>query len=373
MTENREKSSARDREGVITALIGLALNLALGVAKLVFGIFTGSVSIMSDAANNLSDVGTSAVTVGSFVLTGKKADRDHPYGHGRYEYIAGLIISVLIVMVGFELIKTSVSRILGGESAEFSLAALIVLIVSVAVKLSMAVMYTVRNRKLKSETIAAARFDSISDCIVTSIVAAAFVASAYTSFPVDAVCGIAAALFIVVGGIKILSQMLNKLLGGRASSEVENELNELILSYPSVLGTHDLRVHDYGEEHKIASADAEFDKNMSFAAVHEIVDEIERAAYKKFGINLVVHSDPVDVSDERYLTVRRAVVSVLEPYGVEASFHELNFDDENKVISLHLRLAERLMRERDAILSEIIDAVSAVINGYSVSAEYDFM
>lgn len=373
MDRTAKKTNNREKEGVITALIGLLLNLALGSAKLVFGIFTGSVSLMSDAVNNLSDVGTSAVTVSSFVLGGKKADREHPYGHGRYEYVAGLIVSIIIIMVGAELVKSSIERIVSGERSEFSLAALIVLIASVAVKAVMAVMYFIRNKSVKSDTLKAACFDSASDCVVTLFVGVAFVCSPYTDFPLDAVFGIIAAVFIVFGGVKIVLSTLDKLLGERPDGVFEKNIEQLVLSFPSVLGVHDLMVHDYGEEHKVASVDAEFDKNMSFVEVHDIVSAIERAAYRDLNVHLVVHSDPVDKSNRRYNRVRRAVVKALEPYGMDASFHELHISDEDKTARLHLRLSEKLMRERDHILAEVMESVKAQLDGYTVEAEYDFM
>ncbi len=373
MDKTEKKSYNREKEGVITALIGLLLNLALGSAKLVFGIFTGSVSIMSDAVNNLSDVGTSAVTLSSFVLGGKKADREHPYGHGRYEYVAGLIISIIIIMVGAELVKSSIERIISGERSLFSLPALIVLIVSVAVKAIMAVMYFIRNKKVKSDTLKAACFDSMSDCVVTLFVGVAFVFAPYTDFPLDAVFGIAAAVFIVFGGVKIVLSTLNKLLGKRPDGELEKTVEQFVLNFPSVLGVHDLMVHDYGEEHKVASVDAEFDRNMSFVEVHDIVNEIERAAYRDLNVHLVVHSDPVEKSSRRFNRVRRAVVKALEPYGMDASFHELHISDADKSACLHLRLSEKLMREREHVFAEVMESVKSELDGYTVEAEYDFM
>ncbi|MFR1566262.1 MAG: cation diffusion facilitator family transporter [Christensenellales bacterium] len=373
LTDNDEKNKIREKEGVITAAAGLLLNLILGGIKLAFGLITGSLSIMSDAVNNLSDVGTSAVTVSSFVISGKKADREHPYGHGRFEYVAAFVVSALVLIVGAELLISSVKSLFSGDRAEYSLPALIVLIISIAVKFVMGMMYFIRNKSVKSDTLKAACFDSFSDCAVTTLVAVSFIASGFTDFPVDAACGIAASGFIIFGGLKIVLSTVNRLLGCDCGDEVEKDIAELVKSEPLVLGVHDLMVHDYGAAHKVASVDAEFDKNLSFIKVHDAVDRIERAAYFKYNINLVVHSDPVDVSDARFVSVRRAVISALEPYGRDASFHELCIADEQKTIRLHLKLSEKLMKEREHILSEVIESVSASLPGFTVDAEYDFM
>lgn len=373
MAKNTDKTYDREKEGVVTALTGLVLNLVLGALKLAFGLITGSLSVMSDAVNNLSDVGTSAVVVSSFAVSRKKADCGHPYGHGRFEYVAGFIVSIIIIFVGAELVSSSVQRFFTGEKSAYSTAALITLVVSIAVKAFMAVMYAVRNKRVKSDTLTAACFDSVSDCVVTALVAAAFVASKFTDFPVDALCGVVAALFIIFGGVKIVAGTVNRLLGERPDGTTEKEIAALVTASPLVLGYHDLMVHDYGAEHKIASVDAEFDKDLPFVEVHAAVDEIERKAYSEYKINLVVHSDPVDVSDPRYVEVRHAVVAALEIYGRDASFHELTIDDENKTVGIHLRLGERLMKERDHVTAEVMSAVDGVLEGYSVTAEYDFM
>ena len=373
MAKNVDKTYDREKEGVVTAITGLALNLVLGALKLAFGLITGSLSMLSDAVNNLSDVGTSAVVVSSFAVSRKKADCGHPYGHGRFEYVAGFIVSIIIIFVGAELVSSSVKRLMTDERSTYSTAALAVLCASIAVKAAMAVMYAVKNKRVKSDTLSATCFDSVSDCVVTALVAAAFVAAKFTDFPVDALCGIVAALFIIFGGVKIVVGTVNRLLGERPDGTTEKEIAELVTASPLVLGYHDLMVHDYGAEHKIASVDAEFDKNLSFVEVHAAVDEIERKAYSEYKINLVVHSDPIDTSDPRYIAVRRAVVAALETYGRNASFHELAIDDENKTVSLHLRLSESLMRERDHVTAEVMSAVDGVLEGYSVTAEYDFM
>lgn len=367
------KTSERERSAVLTAVVGLICNLTLGAAKLVVGLISGSLSVAADAANNLSDCGVSAVVVFSFIMSGKRPDREHPYGHGRYEYIASFVVALAVLMVGAELVISSVKGLISPEKPEFSLVTLGVLIGSIVVKSGMAIMYTLRNRKVKSDSIRAAAFDSISDCIVTAIVTAAFILSRVTDFPVDGVCGLAAGAFVAFGGLKIVGGTVNRLLGNDCDYDVRREITTLVLSDPLVLGAHDLMIHDYGAENKVASVDAEFDCNLPFVKVHDVVDKIEREAYRRYRINLVVHCDPIDVGNPKYNDIRHAMIAALEPYGRRASFHEMHVDDENKKVSVHLCLDKDLTAHKQVVVAALMQAVADHTDGYSLEVNYDFL
>lgn len=367
------KTSERERSAVLTAVVGLICNLTLGAAKLVVGLISGSLSVAADAANNLSDCGVSAVVVFSFIMSGKRPDREHPYGHGRYEYIASFVVALAVLMVGAELVISSVKGLISPEKPEFSLVTLGVLIGSIVVKSGMAIMYTLRNRKVKSDSIRAAAFDSISDCIVTAIVTAAFLLSRVTDFPVDGVCGLAAGAFVAFGGLKIVGGTVNRLLGNDCDYDVRREITTLVLSDPLVLGAHDLMIHDYGAENKVASIDAEFDCNLPFVKVHDVVDKVEREAYRRYRINLVVHCDPIDVGNPKYNDIRHAMIAALEPYGRRASFHEMHVDDENKKVSVHLCLDKDLTAHKQVVVAALMQAVADHTDGYSLEVNYDFL
>lgn len=367
------KTSERERSAVLTAVVGLICNLTLGAAKLVVGLISGSLSVAADAANNLSDCGVSAVVVFSFIMSGKRPDREHPYGHGRYEYIASFVVALAVLMVGAELVISSVKGLISPEKPEFSLVALGVLIGSIVVKSGMAIMYTLRNRKVKSDSIRAAAFDSISDCIVTAIVTAAFLISRVTDFPVDGVCGLAAGAFVAFGGLKIVGGTVNRLLGNDCDYDVRREITTLVLSDPLVLGAHDLMIHDYGAENKVASVDAEFDCNLPFVKVHDVVDKIEREAYRRYRVNLVVHCDPIDVGNPKYNDIRHAMIAALEPYGRRASFHEMHVDDENKKVGVHLCLDKDLTAHKQVVVAALMQAVADHTDGYSLEVNYDFL
>lgn len=372
MKSDKGKNS-RARRGVTTAVVGLALNVLLAASKLIAGIISGSVSVLSDAVNNFSDAGGSVVALLSFAISGKKADREHPYGHGRSEYVANFIISVLVIFVAVELARASVSRLVTPVTATFSVFALVTMCVSIVIKGGMTVLYIVRNASVRSDTLRAAALDSASDCAVTAVITISLVLGRLVSFPLDAAVGLAASVLVGIGGIKIIVRTVNKLMGSSDTGEVEKQIFVLLSEYPQVLGFHDLRVHDYGEVNKVASVDAELDEKMSFAEVHEIVDRIERKAYIRYSINLVVHCDPVPTDDERYLGVRREVVLALEGYGRNASFHELTIDDESSSVSLHLRLSEALMREKESVCYTVKERLEKALPDYDVKIEYDFM
>lgn len=367
------KTSERERSAVLTAVVGLICNLTLGAAKLVVGLISGSLSVAADAANNLSDCGVSAVVVFSFIMSGKRPDREHPYGHGRYEYIASFVVALAVLMVGAELVISSVKGLISPEKPEFSLVTLGVLIGSIVVKSGMAIMYTIRNRKVKSDSIRAAAFDSISDCIVTAIVTTAFLLSRVTDFPVDGVCGLAAGAFVAFGGLKIVGGTVNRLLGNDCDYDVRREITTLVLSDPLVLGAHDLMIHDYGAENKVASVDAEFDCSLPFVKVHDVVDKIEREAYRRYRVNLVVHCDPIDVGNPKYNDIRHAMIAALEPYGRRASFHEMHVDDENKKVSVHLCLDKDLTAHKQVVVAALMQAVEDHTDGYSLEVNYDFL
>ena len=368
-----QKISERERSAVLTAIVGFICNLTLGAAKLVVGFISGSLSVAADAANNLSDCGVSAVVVFSFLMSSKRPDREHPYGHGRYEYIASFVVALVVLMVGAELVISSAKGLITPVKPEFSPVTLGVLIGSIVVKSGMAIMYSVRNRKIGSDTLKAAAFDSISDCVVTAIVTAAFVSSLFTDFPVDGVCGLAAGVFVAFGGLKIVGATVNKLLGYNSDYDLKRELVTLVLSDPHVLGAHDLMIHDYGAENKVASVDAEFDSNLSFVEVHAVVDGIEREAYRRYRVNLVVHSDPIDVSNPEFNNLRHAMIAALEPYGRRASFHEMHVDDRDKKVSVHLCLDEKLTAHKEIVVAALMQAVADHTKGYSLEVTYDFL
>lgn len=363
---------AREKQGVIVGLVGLLLNVFLGLSKLIIGLFSGSVSIMSDAGNNLSDAGSSLVAVFSFVLGGRKADKEHPYGHGRYEYIASLLIGAVIVFVGFQFIITSIGKIFKPQALDFSIVIVVVLALSIAVKLFMGLFYKVKSKKLNSDTIKAASFDSFSDCLVTSGVLISLIVTQFIPFNLDGYVGLVISVIIIVGGIRLISQTINKLLGKRYDKEFANKLVGIVLSDENVVGVHDLKLHDYGPNVVVASIHAEFDKNISIVDAHNVIDGIEHRALEEMGIELVVHCDPIDTDDENVCRIRRIIQDVVRLYE-NTSIHDLTLIESEKTISFHLRLPYRYLKETDEILQKLKEEIAYAFLGYETAIELDYL
>lgn len=364
MVDDRQKS------GILSGCIGLALNILLGAAKLAIGLITGSVSVLSDAANNLSDAGSSAMTVASFGLSGRRADRDHPYGHGRYEYIAGFLIGVVIVFVGAQFALSSIGKIITPTPIDYDAWAIAVLGLSIGVKLFMGVFYLLRGKKIGSDTLRAAAFDSFSDMAVTAGLLVSVIVGKFVAYPTEGIVGLVISIVIVIGGIKVLIDTVNRLLGRGGDSDTEKKLTELILQGDSVRGVHDLRVHDYGPNHKIATADAEMDGDMTVSEAHAVLDEIEDKAMLEYGIDLTLHCDPIDRSDVTLNRLRTAVAEVLQVYA-GAGMHDLDVHYADRRIDLHITLPASLHAEFEHIRGRIREAVEQVVAGFELSLTVD--
>ena len=288
---------ARSAIGKLSGIVGIIANLLLFAGKLAAGLLSGSVSITADAMNNLSDASSSIVTFAGFKLAEKPADEDHPYGHARFEYLSGLAVAALIIVIGFELAKTSVEKILNPTSVTFSGLTVAILLGSIGVKLWLAVFNHTLGKKIHSGALNATAADSRNDCITTAAVLLAGVLEYFTSWQVDGYAGLAVALFILWSGAKLAKETINPLLGEAASPELQALIVDYISANPKVLGYHDLMVHDYGPGQRFASLHVEMDQREDPLLCHEIIDDIERECLQSHNIHLVIHYDPVVTDD----------------------------------------------------------------------------
>lgn len=360
----------RQKSGILSGVIGIALNVALGAAKLAAGLITGSVSVLSDAANNLSDAGSSVMTVVSFALGSRGADREHPYGHGRYEYIASLLIGVIILFVGIQLVVSSIAKIVEPVRVEYGAAAVSILAVSIAVKLFMGVFYRLRGRKICSDTLKAASFDSFSDALVTAGLLTTVVINRFVAYPLEGAVGLAISVIIIIGGVKLLLSTVGRLLGQGADPEIEKKLSDIVLEGDLVVGVHDLHVHDYGPERKIATLHAEFDRNISISEAHEVIDALEHRAFAETGVELVIHCDPIDSTDVTLNRIRHAVGDILRIYP-GAGMHDLDIHYRERRVDLHICLPVSLKHEAEHVRRLIEGAVAAVVKEFSVQIVTD--
>lgn len=296
--KNYRDQSVRSAYGILCGAVGIVLNLLLCGAKFIASFMTGSVSIAADALNNLSDAGSSLVTMLGFKLAQQKPDPDHPFGHGRFEYISGFVVAMLILLMGFELGKESVTKIIEGSSVEFSIVSVIILGASIAVKLYMYIYNTSLGKKLDSPAMRATGADSFSDCISTGVVMLCTIGSRFTSFNLDGWCGLAVAVFILWSGIKTAKDTLDPLLGTPPDPEFVKQIESIVMSYDNVCGIHDLVVHNYGSGRIMISLHAEMPQDVNILVLHDTVDNIERHLSDELGCEAVIHMDPIAADDE---------------------------------------------------------------------------
>ncbi len=287
---------SRARYGKLAGRVGILCNLLLCAGKFAAGVLSGSLSITADAVNNLSDASSSVISLIGFKLSEKSADEEHPYGHGRYEYVAGFVVAAIILAIGFQLLKDGIAKIIKPTPVEFGIVPLAVLIVSIAVKLALMLFYLKIGRRINSETLTASAADSRNDVISTSAVLAAFVIAYFFEINLDGIMTALVALFVLFSGIGLIRDAMNPLLGKAPSAEQVEEIREKILSYDGVLGTHDLMIHDYGPGRQFASVHVEVPAGMTLIECHEVIDGIERDFFED-GLPMLIHPDPIVLAD----------------------------------------------------------------------------
>lgn len=319
---NPQDTRARAAIGKLSGTVGIVCNLLLCAGKLIAGMLAGSVSVMADALNNLSDATSSIVTYLGFKLAERPADEHHPYGHARYEYLSGLAVAAIIVVIGFELAKSSVIKILHPEPVEFTLLTAAVLLGSIGVKFWMARFNIKLGEMIRSTALKAAAADSRNDCIATGAVLAAGVIEWLTDLRVDGFMGLAVAAFILYSGCALAKQTVSPLLGEAADPQLRQQIADFVSANPKVLGYHDLMVHDYGPSQRFASLHVEMDKDEDPLLCHEIIDELERKCLKNHGVHLVIHYDPVVTDDPELERMRTLVASILRIKDENITIHD---------------------------------------------------
>lgn len=320
--EDVQDACVRLSYGNLAGITGIVCNVLLCAIKFFTGLFTGSISITADAVNNLSDASSGVITLLGFKLAGKPADPEHPYGHARMEYLAGLVVSFVILLIGVQLAGESVQKILHPAAATFGIVPAVMLVFSILVKLWMAGFYRSIGKKIDSTTLLAASADSRNDVISTGAVLLALLISAWTDLDLDGWMGMAVALFILYSGIGLIKDTLDPLLGRAPSEELTRRVEEKILSYEGILGTHDLMVHDYGPGQCFASVHVEMSAEMNVMRSHDIIDTIERDFHEQDHIHLVIHYDPIEIGSDAVGTMRQWVTERVHAVSPLLSIHD---------------------------------------------------
>ena len=363
----------REKYGILAGAVGILLNLLLSAGKLFAGLATGSISITADAFNNLSDAGSSVVTLVGFKLAGQKADAGHPFGHGRAEYLAGLFVSLMILLVGVELGKSSIEKILRPEAVDFSLVSVAILGAAILVKLWMGRFNRALGRQIGSAAMEATAVDSLTDAAATAAVLAGTLVNRFAHVNIDGWMGLAVAVFILRSGWGAAKDTINPLLGERPDPELVRGIRDLVLSHPQVAGMHDLIIHDYGPGRRLCSFHAEVPQDADILDAHDAIDHIEREIQETFGIETTVHMDPIATDDEKVNQLRLQVSALAQAVEPEMTIHDFRvvrgpthtnviFD---AVVPHRCRLTDEEVRQR------LSRAVSALDPAYQTVIQLD--
>lgn len=320
--EDVENPKVRQSYGVLCGTVGIVLNILLFAGKWLAGFFSGSIAITADAFNNLSDAGSSVITLIGFHLSGQKPDPEHPFGHGRMEYISGLLVSVAILIMAFELVKSSVQKILVPEAIDGSPLVLLILVVSICVKVYMAYYNKKIGRKIHSAAMTATAADSMSDTVATSAVLLSTLVAMATGIKIDGWCGLLVGAFIFYSGIKALKDTIDPLLGQAPDKELVDEIRELVSSYPVVKGIHDMMIHDYGPGRRMVSLHAEVDAKGDILKIHDQIDNIERKLQETLNCHATIHMDPVETDNEEVKKLRRQTARLIAEMDMNLSIHD---------------------------------------------------
>lgn len=312
----------RQAYGVLCGIIGILLNVLLFAGKFLAGIISGSVAITADAFNNLSDAGSSGITLIGFKIAGKKPDEEHPFGHGRMEYLSGLLISMAILIMGFELAKTSITKILHPEPVEVSILSFLILLVSILVKLYMSYYNAAIGKKIDSAAMRATAADSLSDSVATTVVLLAMLVMEFTGVNVDGISGVLVAGFILFAGWGAAKDTIQPLLGKAPEPDFVQEIIHIVMSHEEIVGTHDLVVHDYGPGRVMISIHAEVPGDGDIFELHDVIDQAERELKEKLGCEAVIHMDPVAVDDDAINELRTRMVSEVKQIDERITIHD---------------------------------------------------
>lgn len=359
-SQNTADSKVRVAYGYLCGAVGIALNILLFAGKIIAGTISGSVAVTADAFNNLSDAGSSIISLIGFRLASQKPDPHHPFGHGRFEYIASLIISIIIVLMGFELGKSSFEKIVAPQAVEYSVVTFAVLGASVLVKLYMFFYNNSVGKKIDSATMRATAMDSISDAVSTGAVLISAVISMFTNLALDGWMGLVVAAFIMVTGFKSAKETIDSLLGTPPSPEFVKQIEDMALQYDDIIGVHDMIVHNYGPGRTFVSLHAEVPSDGDIVAIHDTVDNAEREIAKELGCLVTIHMDPVDVHDEHTAQLREKVSEIIKQINPDITFHDF------RVVSgpTHTNLIFDIVSPMDCGLSdqELADTIADKIH-----------
>lgn len=358
--ENTSDATVREKYGMLSSGVGILCNILLFVLKFAMGTLSNSIAVVSDAFNNLSDSASCIVTMFGYKMAAKPADKDHPFGHGRMEYLTSLVIAAVIIVMGVELFKDSAVKIVHPEKVEFRLIALLSLLLSIGIKLWMSVFNTALGRKINSSVMLAAAKDSRSDVIATAATVISLAAASFTDLHVDGIMGIIVSLFILKSGFEIIKDTVDELLGKPADPEIVDRIAELVCSDDRIVGVHDLIIHSYGPGNMIGSCHAEVKSGEDFVSAHDLIDRIEHEIHKQLKIQMTIHMDPIEVDNRQVNMYREILAEAVRSIDERLCFHDFRTVTGDTHVNLIFDLVVPFeMKQTDEELKSAIDAALA--------------
>ena len=358
--EEVQKTEVRTAYGILSSIVGILCNLVLFAVKMIIGMIINSISVMADAFNNLSDAASSIISFIGVKLAERPADKEHPFGHGRFEYIAALAVSFLILQVGITLLSSSFKKILHPEEIEFHPILIGILFLSVIIKLWLAAFNRKLGKKINSTVMLATAADSRNDVVVTSATIISAIVAGLTNLQIDGYMGLLVSLFVMYAGFNIAKETLEPLLGQAVARDVYENITKMVESYEGIVGTHDLIIHNYGPTHRMATIHAEVPNNINFEQAHETIDQIERDVCEKLDIFLVIHMDPIEVNDTMVLDKKKIVLEIIHGLEEKASIHDFRLVNGERHINLIFDLVvpySYTKEQEQKLLAQIVEEI----------------
>ncbi len=332
--DNVENQEVRGRYAMLSSITGIVVNILLSVFKLIFGIIANSMSIISDALNNVSDAGSSIITMIGFKMSQKKVDKDHPWGHGRMEYVTAFFVDILIILVGFELLQSSIEKIINPEMPAISNATIIILAVAILTKLWLFVFYNKIAKKINSAPIKGNAYDSISDSIATTAVLISALVAKFVNVTIDGYVSLLVSLFILITGIKAIKETIDLLLGQKPDPEFVESIGKFANKYEGIEGIHDIMVHDYGPGRKIVSFHAEVPADADICKAHDVIDQMEQDIFNEFGCITTIHMDPIVVDNAEINLMKEVTTNIVKKINDKYSIHDFRMTDGGERVNL---------------------------------------
>jgi cation diffusion facilitator family transporter len=366
-SENVRNEKVRTKYGLLGGIVGIIVNIILFAVKFVVGLMANSIAVTADAFNNLSDSASSLITIIGFKLSNKPADEEHPFGHGRLEYISALIVAFMVMMVGFQFVKSSFDRILHPTPVTFEIITFSLIILSILAKIWLSRFNSYIGKSIDSAALKASSFDALGDVITSSCVALSLLISRWTTFPIDGYIGIIVALLILYSGFKLVKDTLNPLLGEAPDTELVNSIKHSVMSYDHITGVHDLIIHNYGPGKCMASIHAEVPADINIVEIHEIIDRAEKEISDRLDIYLVIHMDPINIDDEDVHKTQAQLMKVLKDFPVIKSIHDFRMvgegEHKNLIFDVVVDSSQKLSHEDESLLKQ--DICTGVKKSYS--------